>query len=215
MLKLAHMQGKITHVPHLELLREPHARKGFLEREKFEELLGALPSHLRPLVVALYYCGMRFAEALSIEWPAVDLVRGVIRLDAEDTKNSEGRVVPMPAQLVHMLSEREPKRGPVFEAVNIRKEWQKGCASVGLGTITPVEGKPYDPKYTGSRCMICAGAPRVTFAMRRAEGVCMKITATKRAPCLIVMRLSTRMMCEQRCARWKHRKCKRVSQVQE
>jgi integrase len=149
MLNLAHMQGRITHVPHIELLSEPPARKGFLKREKFEELLGVLPSHLRPLITAFYYCGMRLEEAKGIEWPAVDLERGVMRLAGEDTKNSEPRVVPLPAQLIHYLGGRVQKVGPVFDATNLRKEWMKGCAAVGLGTLTEVPEKPYDPQYDG------------------------------------------------------------------
>jgi integrase len=51
--------------------------------------------------------------------------------------------------LVMMLKEIEPKTGLVFQSTNLRKEWQKACAAVGLGRIIAVEGKPYDPRYEG------------------------------------------------------------------
>jgi len=41
-----------------------------------------------------------------------------------------------------------PREGTVFDATNLRKDWQKACAAAGLGTLTLVEGKP-DPRYTG------------------------------------------------------------------
>ena len=41
MMRLAHKQNRITRVPYIGLLKEPPARKGFLERAKFAELLGA------------------------------------------------------------------------------------------------------------------------------------------------------------------------------
>jgi hypothetical protein len=48
MLNLAHEQRKIQFVPKVYLLKEPPARKGFLEADKFEGLLALLPTHLRP-----------------------------------------------------------------------------------------------------------------------------------------------------------------------
>jgi len=59
MLKLAKREKKIHDVPFIEFQREPSARKGFLERDKFEELVGLLPTHLRPLITLLYYDGVR------------------------------------------------------------------------------------------------------------------------------------------------------------
>jgi hypothetical protein len=32
---------------------------------------------------------------------------------------------------------------------NPRKGWTKACASIGLGSIIEVEGKPYDPGMKG------------------------------------------------------------------
>ena len=43
------------------------------------------------------------------------------------------------------------RNGSVFGATNLRKEWARACAAVGLGRIIEVEGKPYDPKYKGLR----------------------------------------------------------------
>ena len=147
MLRLAKRDGKIHDVPYIEFQKEPPARKGFLERDKFDELVNLLPTHLKPLVTFLYYCGTRIGETLQIEWSQVNLDAREIQLEPEQTKTSEARILPLPSVLVNMLAEIEPKTGRVFSGTNLRKEWMTACASCGLGTKI-VEGKPY-PFYKG------------------------------------------------------------------
>lgn len=149
MLRIAYEDGKIQFVPKIHLLKEPPPRKGFLPREKFERLLAGLPDALKPLVVFLYYCGVRLGEALQITWPQVDLKAGLIRLEDEQTKTGEARVVPLPDTLLAMLAPVEPKEGPVFTSTNLRKAWQKAAVAAGLGRFIEVPGKPYDPRYEG------------------------------------------------------------------
>jgi hypothetical protein len=139
MLRIAHEDGRIQNVPKIRMLKEPPARRGFLELEKFEELVKLLPTHLRPLTTFLYYCGVRIGEAMQIEWSQVDLDARLIRLEDDQTKTAEARTVPLPSPLVMMLAEVEPKTGKVFSDTNLRMEWQKACASCGLGTRTLVE----------------------------------------------------------------------------
>jgi integrase len=88
-------------------------------------------------------------EALQIEWPQVNLKTRLIRLEPEQAKTDEARILPLPSVLVDMLKDITPKEGRVFNATNLRKEWMKACAAAGLGTIIEVEGKPYDPQYSG------------------------------------------------------------------
>lgn len=174
MLKIAHEDRKIQNVPVIRLLKEPPARHGFTTDEEFDQLLKLLPTHLRPLIVFLFFCGVRReAEAMAIEWPQVDLVAGIIRL--YETKNDEPRVVPMPSILTMMLREIEPKVGKVFDSTNLRKEWMTACDACGLGRKIEVEGKPYDPRYEGLtphdlrrsavRNLVRSGVPE-TVAMR-------------------------------------------------
>ena len=69
MLRIAHEDGKLPAVPIIRLLKEPPARKGFVELAKFDELLGLLPTHLKPYVCFLYHCGGRSeAEAAQVDW---------------------------------------------------------------------------------------------------------------------------------------------------
>ena len=72
----------------------------------------------------------------------------LIRLEEDQTKNSEARTIPLPDVLVKMLKRIDPKEDKVFDGTNLRKEWQKACEAAGLGTLTKVEGRA-DPRYTG------------------------------------------------------------------
>ena len=91
---------------------------------------------------------MKLTITKQIEWCQVDLAAALIRLEEDQTKYSEARTVPPPDLLVRMLERIKPREGTVFDATNLRKDWQKACAAAGLGTLTRVEGKP-DPRYTG------------------------------------------------------------------
>jgi integrase len=148
MLRIAKRDKKIHDVPFIEFQKEPPARTGFLTLEKFDELVKLLPTHLRPLITLLYYCGTRIGEALQIEWSQVNLDTRLIRLESEQTKTAEARVLPLPSVLVSMLRDI-PKTGRVFDGTNLRKEWVNACATCGLGRKIEVEGRPYDPRYEG------------------------------------------------------------------
>ena len=99
-----------------------------------------LPTHLKPLILFRYYCDVRVGEALQIEWPQVDSDAGLIRLEEEQTKTDEARYAPLPAELIMLLREinpkvpKVPKVGKVFDDSNLRVEWQKACAACGQGT---------------------------------------------------------------------------------
>jgi integrase len=179
MLRIAHEESRIQFVPKIRLLKEPPARKGFLELEKFEELVGPLPTHLRPLILFLYWCGVRLGEAQQIEWSQVDLDARIIRLEDDQTKNAEARIVPLPAVVVMTLKEITPKVGRVFDDTNLRTEWQKACAAWGLGTREIIKPKKkgqhqwykyrglivHDLRRSAIRNLVNAGVPE-RVAMR-------------------------------------------------
>lgn len=182
MLRIAYEDGKIQTVPKIRLLKEPAARKGFVSVQQFERLLAALPGHLRPLILFLYWCGVRLGEALQIEWPQLDLARAVIRLEEDQTKNAEARTVPLPPVLIEMLSSMKPKVGRVFDATNLRTEWAKACTAVGLGRMERQNSKSgfkwqrytglivHDLRRSAIRNLVNAGVP---------ERIAMKISGHK------------------------------------
>jgi integrase len=119
MFNIARTDGKIQFMPVVRLLKEPPARKGFVARTQFENLLSKIHPHLRPLVTFLCYCGFRVGEATPIEWSQVDLQAALIRLEGEQTKTSEARVVPLPDVLVDTLKCVKNKEGLVFSDTNL------------------------------------------------------------------------------------------------
>jgi len=149
MLRIAKRDKKIHDVPYIEFQKEPPARKGFLDRSDFDRLIKVLPTRLRPLVTFLYWCGTRIGETLQIEWSQVDLDARQIRLEPEQTKGDEARVLPLPSVVVDRLRAIESKTGKVFDGTNLRKEWMKACDACGLGTMTELKERPYDPLYSG------------------------------------------------------------------
>ena len=147
MLNIAHEDQKIQVVPKIRLLKSSPAQRSSRQRAvRLPRLVSYRQS--QPLVTFLYYCGVRLGEAKQIEWRQVDRAATLIRLEEDQIKNSEARTVPLQDLLVRMLERIRPREATVFNATNLRKEWQKACAASGLGTLTLVEGKP-NPRYTG------------------------------------------------------------------
>jgi integrase len=148
MLNIAREDSKIQFVPKIRLLKAGAPRKGFVSQEQFDALSDKLPLHIKPLILFLYYCGVRVGEAMQIDWSQVDIDGAVIRLEKEQTKADTARTVPLPDVLVELLKAQEPKQGPVFDNTNLRKHWQNACSTTGLGQLEEIEGKR-DKRYTG------------------------------------------------------------------
>lgn len=165
MFNIARTDGKIQFMPVVRLLKEPPPRKGFLARAQFEHLLSKLPAHLRPLVTFLYYCGVRVGEATQIEWSQVDLDAALIRLEVEQTKTSEARVVPLPDVLVQVLKKVKKKEGLVFSDRNLREEWTVATKAAEMPGLLV-----HDLRRSAIRNLIGAGVP---------ENVAMSISGHK------------------------------------
>jgi integrase len=121
------------------------------------------------------YCtGMRRGEILSLRWENVDLLTRHVRLNAGETKNGEGRVIPLGDELLEALKSQlhlrntavpdcplvffriiKTKENPVLRWVPIgdfRKVWQTACAKCGLaGRIF------HDLRRSAVRALVRAG----------------------------------------------------------
>jgi integrase len=107
MFSLAIEAGKLHHKPHFAMLREDNVRVGFFEREQYEAVLTHLPEGMRPVVTFAYVTGWRInSEVLPLQWRQVDLRVGEVRLDPGTTKNREGRVFYLTAELHQLLKEQ-------------------------------------------------------------------------------------------------------------
>lgn len=153
MFSLAVIQRKLQAAPHIQLLKRPTARKGFLEAADFARLRDALPAHLRPLILFLYYCGVRVGEARQIKWSQVDLDRAMIVIHEEQAKNSEPRVIPLPNEVLRMLRAEKNKDGTVFDATGLRSAWTAATKACGLDGLLI-----HDLRRSAIRNLMLAGA---------------------------------------------------------
>jgi integrase len=86
------------------LLRKgANARKRVLTPAEYQGLYGSLKSHLKPVVAAAWWSGMRQGEILKLTWDKVDLPKRLIHLKAEDTKEGRAKVVPIARPLRDIL----------------------------------------------------------------------------------------------------------------
>jgi integrase len=182
MLSIAREDGKIQAVPVIRMQKEPPPRKGFLTNEQCDKLLAALPAHLRPLALYQYWCGGRKGEAFQIDWSQVDLKGCCIRLEGDQTKNEEPRIVPLPPVLVDILEQVQPKTGLVFDTTNLREEWGKACDAVGFGKREKQKSSSGNTWYRYSGLTIHDFRRSATRNLVNAlipENVAMKITGHK------------------------------------
>jgi integrase len=180
---LAVQAGKLASRPHIPMLRENNIRTGFFEAEQLRAVLAHLPEYARPIVTFAYLTGWRSSEITTLQWRQVDLEAGEVRLDAEKTKNREGRVFPfdlMPA-LRTLLEGRDEQRKALKEsgtitpwvflhedgtqAKNFRGAWKAACKAAGVpGRLV------HDLRRTAVRNLVRAGV---------SEQVAMKLTGHK------------------------------------
>jgi integrase len=103
--RLALRAGKVSIVPHFELLREDNTRKGFVEADQLEAVLRHLPSVYSVPVRVAFITGWRLhSEILTRCKHHLDLTNGWLRLDPGETKNRAGRMFPLTAELHDLLA---------------------------------------------------------------------------------------------------------------
>ncbi len=163
---------KVGAVPFFPMLAENNVRKGFFEHEAFLAVRRELPEEIRPVVTFAYYTGCRKGEILALQWPQVDLVERVVRLEPGETKNDEGRTIPLASDLYEVLKiQREtrdryfPESPWVFSRAGkpiqrFEGMWAKACKAAKL---VDADGQPaklfHDLRRTGVRNLIRAGVP--------------------------------------------------------
>ena len=105
MLRLAAEHNKLVKLPTIHKLKESAPRKGFFERDAFLGVRAQLPDDLQVAVSIAYALGWRVqSEVLTLERRQVDLEAGTLRLDPGTTKNDDGRIIYLPADLKPALA---------------------------------------------------------------------------------------------------------------
>ena len=85
-----------------------NARKRTLSPDEFQTLVESASGYYKPILWMGYDTGMREAEIYDLTWAKVSLKDRVIRLKAEDTKDSEPREIPL-SQRLHDILSRLPR----------------------------------------------------------------------------------------------------------
>ena len=121
------------------LKKNENARDRILSLDEYKALMSELPLHTKAIVATAYYTGMRKGEILGLTWDKIDLKNRVIRLQAEDTKDKEPRLVPICDELVTVL-ESIPRaihdnhvflyEGKPYQ--DIRAALRHGCKEAGI-----------------------------------------------------------------------------------
>ena len=159
---------KVDRVPHIPMLKENNARKGFFEHGDFIALRKALPPHLKPFITFAYKTGWRLSEISSLTWDQVDMNQGIVRLEVGETKNNEGRTVFLDQELKGLIQRQMEKRGKsktilpyVFLKSNgsdrvksFDKAWRTACKQAKIG-----KRLFHDFRRTAIRNMVRSGIP--------------------------------------------------------
>src|SRR5262249_50178246 len=104
MLRLGYAAGKVLRLPVIARLKEAAPREGFFERDQYDAVRRQLAPDLQVAVAIAYTYGWRIqSEVLQLERRHIDLEAATLRLDAGRTKNSDGRVVYLTAELKGLL----------------------------------------------------------------------------------------------------------------
>ena len=100
--------GRLTQNPiaHVKLLRVPNVRRVVIDEEAFQRLHAKAEAWLRPILLVAFDTGMRKSEVLNLRWSQLDLKAGAARLEAEDTKTEEPRVVYLTERVLATLAKQ-------------------------------------------------------------------------------------------------------------
>jgi integrase len=172
MFRLGFRDGIVGTTPHITMLQENNARKGFFEHAEFLRLLDHLPAALKPLIHVAYITGWRMkSELLTREWKHVDFVNRKLRIEPGEDKNRAGREFPFTPELEQILKQQRARAAGIARVPNVevshvffwddgspirsyRKRWDDAREACGLDRV------PHDFRRTAVRNLEQAGVPR-------------------------------------------------------
>ena len=205
--RLALNEGTLAMAPKFPSLPEHNARTGFFERHEVEKLLLHLREPLSDMAQFAYATGWRLGEIRGLRWEYVDRRAREIRLP--DSKNGEGRVLPLDENLWLLIERRWDRRqfrkpdgataisefvfhfrGRPTPETTIRRWWMDACTKAGLP-----KKLFHDFRRSAVRDMIRGGVPQ-TVAMsisgHKTESMFRRYNITTTADKLEALRLRQR-----------------------
>ena len=106
----------------------------FLTPKEAARVLQCCDDQILAGIVIGLFCGLRVSEIERLDWSAVDLSEGQIKLSAAKVKNSARRVVPIPACAIAWLTPHLKTSGPIWPAKEIKRDlWEQARVKAGYG----------------------------------------------------------------------------------
>jgi len=182
---------KVNMIPHISMLKENNARKGFFEHNEYVAVRDKSDEDFRPVIIFGYHTGCRIMEILNLPMDKVDSIQGIARF--EDTKNGEDREIDYSGipELREVIENRfkeqndcpwvfHQKDGQKFNTYTYEAAWLKACVRSGFCKEV-IRGKRrvrvkvatklfHDFRRTAIRNMMRSGVP---------ESVAMQISGHK------------------------------------
>ena len=133
MMNIARREKKIQTLPVFPMQKESNTRQGFVESEKFADVLAFLPEGLRPLCIFLYRTGCRVGAARQISWSMLNAETTKMTLPGRILKNDRPLTIPLPSEVTDLLRKMfRVDEAPVFSTLNLRREWGKATKAAGV-----------------------------------------------------------------------------------
>jgi integrase len=165
--------AKVVNPIKIPRLKEAKPRQGFFEHEQYQAMLRELPEEIGPVLTFAYNTGCRKGEILALRWEQVDLPERTVRLNPGETKNEEGRIIPMTPELYKTLAMLKRKRDEyypespwVFSRAgqpikDFYGAWREACKRAGLWDESTNRSARllHDARRTGARNLVRAGVP--------------------------------------------------------
>ena len=125
----------------VKFLEEPKRRLRYLDSLEEVSLLTAASEPLRSLIIVGTNTGIRIgAEGLTLKWDSVDLVRGMLTVEAAYSKNGQTRNIPLNSRARETLGQLKARSRSeyVFSKPNglpyksMEKPFTRACTDAGL-----------------------------------------------------------------------------------
>ena len=143
--RLGYEHDMVPKMPVIKNLPVLAVRNEFFTRAEIDSLTPLLPEYLRDVVLFGFLTGWRKGEITGLHWGNVNRPEAVIRLDPEQNKSRDVRVLALQGELEELIERRwqARKAGRVLalhvfhreghQLLHFRKTWLKACRKAGLG----------------------------------------------------------------------------------
>ncbi|PON12357.1 hypothetical protein C2W62_40010 [Candidatus Entotheonella serta] len=121
-------------------LSETNIRTDFFEPDEIKAVISFLPDYLQDYVRFAHITGWRRNEISSLQWEDVSIQHRIIRLNPDNSKTGESRILVLTGELLELLKRREQLRAVGCPYVfhqrgefirDFRKAWANATKAAG------------------------------------------------------------------------------------